>query len=451
MPLRTRGDRPALLIHPLSYIRFERGWSYQDVVNVIARRVRNSAARREKAWRWEHWGVVPDDESQLALADELGVPVEQVRRLGWPYWLPVGERINLDMPWTATGSLQLLDHAAGAAVLDRRGFLTLGVGAAFPIATQWLEIEAPRLAAVQRGGHVDEKLVGCLEQRLPMLRQIDNALGGGSVRSLVDAELRLVTDLLTTSSYSESVGQRLFSIAAELGRQAGWASFDAGYLAAAERYWVAALRAAHTASDRLVGANILKCMSLQYVDTGRVNEARALVRAAREGAKNAPPRVIAMLAVREARILAAHGDVRGCEAMLVEAERAMDATDSGPVPSWAAYFDQAEYSAQVAACYLLLRRHKATNRWLTQSLALQPAERGRDRATYLIWRADALLHIGEVEHACELVGRALPDVAAARSVRNHRRLKDIHTRLAQQHTPAVRALDEQMRTLAVPA
>ncbi|MFL6074427.1 MAG: hypothetical protein ACJ73S_13620 [Mycobacteriales bacterium] len=428
-------------------MRSERNWTHQDVVDVIARRVGNMAARREKAWRWENWGVVPDEETQLALAAELGVDRELVFSLGWPTWLPVGEHINVDSPWTLDGSLALLDHTAGAAVLDRRGFLVLGAGTAGTIAEQWLAVEQPRRVSAQRNRRMDAELVTCFEQRLPALRQMDATLGGGSVRNLVDAELRLVTDLLAKSSYSQVIGRRMFAVAAELGGVAGWASFDAGYHAAAERYWVAALRAAHTAGDRALGANILKSMSLQRVEADRSGEALTLARAAREGAGNAPARVVAMLTVREARMHAVRGEAAECERLLMAAERSMGKADEEPTPSWAAYFDQADYCAQVAASYLLLRRHHATDQWLAQSLALQPDERSRDRATYLMWRAEAALNLGEVEQACTLVGQALPDIAGTRSTRNRQRLTDLHTRLKRYRLPAVDALGGRMAAL----
>src|SRR5437016_1811548 len=52
--------------HPLAFVRHVNGWSYQGLVDSIARqaaampKIGNMAARREKAWRWEHWGVIPD-------------------------------------------------------------------------------------------------------------------------------------------------------------------------------------------------------------------------------------------------------------------------------------------------------------------------------------------------------------------------------------------------------
>lgn len=443
---RAPSPRSQLLVHPLSYVREQRSWTQQDLVNIIARRL-NTAARREKAWRWERWGVVPDEDTQLALADELGVDRQTVKALGWPHWLPTGPTISTATPWTFDGAVALLDDTAGPAVLDRRGFLIMHAGLAVAIAERWLAAEPPRINAALQGGRVDADLLDCFEQRLPALRRMDASLGGGSVRSLVDAELRLVTDLLRHSSYSEASANRLLTVAAELGRIAGWASFDAGFHAAAERYWLAALHAAHSASDRAAGANILKCMSLQRVDTERPTEALRLADAAWAGAKNAPARVRAMLTTRLARAHAVLGESVACERRLAEADTEMSRADDQTSPPWASYFDHAEYSAQVAACYLLLQRHQASDQWLQQTLALQPAERSRDRATYLIWRADSVFNLGDIDHACALVAEAAPDVAASRSVRNHRRLLDIHGRLTVHRHPAVTALDERVRTL----
>ncbi|WP_182907576.1 transcriptional regulator [Microbispora sp. H13382] len=450
MVRRASSNPPGRLVHPLSYVRWERNWTLQDLVDVIARRI-NTANRREKAWRWEHWGVEPDVDTQLALAAELGVPAELVRTLRWPDWLPIGERIDTDAPWTVEGGLALLDSAGGA-LLDRRGFLILSSGTAVSVANNWLTIEPPQLVSALRGGRVDAGLVSCFEQRLPALRRIDHTLGGGHVGTVVDSELTLVTNLLSSGSYSASTGRRLFAVAAELGRIAGWASCDAGLHAAAERYWIAALRAAHLAKDRGIGANILKSMSLQQAEAQRLDEALALARAARDGARQAPARVVAMLTIRQARAHASRGEANECEKLLVAAEEAMSRADDEPAPSWAAYFDEAEYCAQVAACYLLMRRYKATDRWLGQTLALQPDERSRDRATYFIWRADSVLNLGEVEHACTLLGEAIPDIASARSARNRKRLLEVHDKLSKhRRLPAVQELQERLKPLITSA
>ncbi|KAA9376134.1 transcriptional regulator [Microbispora cellulosiformans] len=359
--------------------------------------------------------------------------------------------MDTDAPWTVEGGLALLDSAGGA-LLDRRGFLILSSGTAVSVANNWLTIEPPQLVSALRGGRVDAGLVSCFEQRLPALRRIDHTLGGGHVGTVVDSELTLVTNLLSSGSYSASTGRRLFAVAAELGRIAGWASCDAGLHAAAERYWIAALRAAHLAKDRGIGANILKSMSLQQAEAQRLDEALALARAARDGARQAPARVVAMLTIRQARAHASRGEANECEKLLVAAEEAMSRADDEPAPSWAAYFDEAEYCAQVAACYLLMRRYKATDRWLGQTLALQPDERSRDRATYFIWRADSVLNLGEVEHACALLGEAIPDIASARSARNRKRLLEVHDKLSKhRRLPAVQELQERLKPLITSA
>lgn len=434
-------------VHPLSYVRWEQGWTYQDLADLIARRI-NTASRREKVWRWEHWGVEPDRDTQLALAAELGVARELVVGLGWPAWLPVGEQINVDMPWTADGSIALLESTSDSALADRRAFFILGEGVATSLAKDWQTVDPPRVVSALRGGMVDDALVCCFEQRLPMLRSIDYRLGGGCVQALADSELRLVTSLLSHGHYAEVIGRRLFAIAAELGRIAGWASYDLGLQAAAERYWVAALRAAHVAGDRGIGANVLKSMSLQRSEGGRHGEAVALATAALDAVGDADPRVVAMLTVRSARMHAAGGDRSSCDKLLIAAERAASKMHDAVAPHWAGYFDWPEYCAQVAACYLMLQRYEQADSWLTQNLAVQPDARSRDRATYFMWKADCALHIGEVEHACEILGQAIPDIASAESARNKRRLARLHNEIERyRNLSDVRLLSERLRPL----
>jgi uncharacterized repeat protein (TIGR03917 family) len=86
--------------HPLAQVRAARGWSYQALARVVAKRAKalgvNMAAERQKVWRWEHRGVVPDRVTQLALAAELGVPPHLVGLEPWPAWLPTAPRPAYD-------------------------------------------------------------------------------------------------------------------------------------------------------------------------------------------------------------------------------------------------------------------------------------------------------------------------------------------------------------------
>src|SRR5689334_4218674 len=98
------------LVHPLSYVRAEKNWTLQDVVDIVNRRRTRPGGRapkgsRQMAWCWEHRGRIPGLETQLHLADELGIDHERVMSTQWPGWLPVGPAINTDAPWDTTGAL----------------------------------------------------------------------------------------------------------------------------------------------------------------------------------------------------------------------------------------------------------------------------------------------------------------------------------------------------------
>ncbi|WP_454859605.1 helix-turn-helix domain-containing protein [Promicromonospora soli] len=354
----------------------------------------------------------------------------------------------LTVPWTAAGGMSLLSSAPRDGQVDRREFLTLSAGAAVGIAHDWLTIEAPRVASAAGGGRIDGGLAASLEQRLPALRRIDHTLGGLRARPLVDAELRLVNDVLANSTYSDAVGRRLFAVAAELCQVAGWASCDARQHGTAERYWTAGIRAAHLAGDPGIGANILKSMSLQRAEAGQHAQAIALAEAALEGVRDTDDRVLAMLTARQARTHASRGDVAETERLLARSETHMGRVNNDGTPSWAAYFDDAEFHAQAAASYLLLGKYRTSDAMLERALALQPDERSRDRATYTIWRAEGALHLGDVEQACAHVRSAIPDLKGAVSTRNRTRLTNLHRELRPhaQHA-AVRDMDAQLSGL----
>ncbi|MFC7527553.1 transcriptional regulator [Actinoplanes sp. GCM10030250] len=446
---RQRVAQPDLLAHPLSAIRAERNWTYQDVVNIVARRVGNVAARREKAWRWENWGVVPDLDSQLALADELCVPESRVKTEAWPAWLPDGDPVRFSFDWTQDGGMQALDDAVENAVMDRRGFLKIAGGSLIGLAEEWLGIEPGELVAVLKGGQVTIDFIERMEEGLPRLRLLESTHGGSRARRLIDAELGMVVEVLEQSSYTAVVGKRLYRLAAELGRMAGWASFDAGMHAAAQRYWVAALHAAHAANERLMGANILKSMSLQCYDFSLPREALALASSAYTGAVTATPRAAAMLALRLARAHAALGEATACERVISEADTLFANYDAGDDdPAWLAYFDESEFYAQIGTCYLDLKKPRKADAYLIKTLRLASRSKVRDQATYVIRRASAQMQLKNADRANSLLQKAIPLIQQAPSERNVRRLVRARERLPFSNSdPRTRHLDDQLSAL----
>jgi tetratricopeptide (TPR) repeat protein len=316
------------------------------------------------------------------------------------------------------------------------------------LAEDWRDVEPAELAAVQGGGRVTIEFVERIEEGLPRLRFLDATYGGQRARRLIDAEFGVVVDLLSRSSYASRVATRLHALAAELGRMAGWSSFDAGLHSAAQRYWIAGLHAAHAAGDKAVGANIMKSMSLQSYDFGRRAESLALASSAHQRAAGATPRTVAMLALRQARAHAALGQAAACGTLMAKAETLLGRADGESDPPWVSYFDEAEFHAQVGTCYLDLSQPSSAERHLASALALLPAAKVRDRATYLIRRAAAKIQLGQADSACQLAIDTVPLIEQAPSQRNVERLKRVRGQIPFTHDDQrVRELDERLTGL----
>jgi hypothetical protein len=428
-----RTDTANACTHPLAFVRAQRGWSYQRLARVVARRARdlgvaNMAAERQKVWRWEHRGVVPDRVSQLALAAELGVPSEKVESHPWPAWLPTGDAVRVDYPWNPSGAITALLDVVDNAMMDRRGFLTISGDGVAALSSSWLALEPARLTDALAGGRVDAQIVSQIEHSVPGLRQMDERLGGEGVRRLVDAELGVVTDLLAHGSYGERLGQRLHATAAELARVAGWVSFDAGFHTAAQRYWVTALHAAHAADERIIGANVFKNMALQCVDFGRPREALELADGAIASVGGISGRVRGMLEMRLARAHAALGNAADCSRAIANSEKAMTHA-SKEDPSWSIWFDESEFRAQVGLCYTDLGNLRQADDWLASALERHPKSRVRDRATYLLRRASVCVDLGKLDEGCLLAKEAVPLLGGTRSRRNANRAGELRRRL----------------------
>jgi tetratricopeptide (TPR) repeat protein len=439
--------------HPLALIRRSRGWSYQELARVVAENARQlgvpMAARREKVWRWEHWGVVPEPDSQRALARALGVPLRELDARPWPRWLPAGPALPTGLPWTAEGALTalraLLDEepAAGAAadgdalrdaVAEVLGALPLGAGSVVvpdpgpgPASAPGLDsASGPAPAPDEVPRREEPETVAWLRAGMGGLRRLDDHLGGAAVRHRVEADLRIVAGLLGRGGTLPSLHRSaLLRTAAELAELGGRAAADAGQAGAAQRYFLTGLRAAHAAGDPALAAVLLSGLSLESLPGGEagaagdagdedtraalaVAEAADAVAADAVAGGAASPRLPALLAARRARVLAALGEEAACRAALDEAERALAAADGAQEPSWIGWFDAAQLSAHAGLALLALGRPQEASPYLERALdGLGPAY-PRDRCAYTVAAATARVRGGDAEG-----GRALA-VAAAR-------------------------------------
>jgi tetratricopeptide (TPR) repeat protein len=418
------GESSVASTHPLAYVRRRHGWSYQDVARVIAEHARAlgvpMAARREKVWRWEHWGVVPEADSQRALARALGIPAHEVDARPWPRWLPAHGGMPDGLPWTTEGSLTALASVLDDAAADPRGFPIADERALHDAIADWDTAgaqDAGHRAARTRervpaqAGHaagpslVDDSALDWLEAGVAGLRRLDDRLGGAAVRHRVEADLRLVSGLLRRGQPGRGgrpAQLRLLRVAADLAQLGGWAATDSGRHGAAQRHYLTGLRLAHSAADRPLAVAVWGGLALQSVIADRPRDALAAAEAAVRAAGGAPPAVRALAAVRLARAHAAAGAEGACRRAAAEAERQLDAAGADPGPPWLYWLDAAEITAQHGLSLLALGRAAEAAPLLDRALEQQGPAYVRDRSLYAARAAEAHALNGDRDGALTL-------------------------------------------------
>lgn len=193
------------------------------------------AHRKEKLSRWIS-GTEPQLGAQLAMAHLHGIDPDDVHRHGWPDWLRLAlseGRSVWDLPWTLAGTVEAL-HEAGGGPVDRRGFVIASLGTLAATGAHWAAT-TPAAVGATRGRRIGPAAADLFETRLDTLRHLDDAVGAQPAYDAAIAELRLITGVLKTRSYTAATERRLYAAAAEACRLAGWCAYDSGHLADAEK------------------------------------------------------------------------------------------------------------------------------------------------------------------------------------------------------------------------
>jgi hypothetical protein len=224
--------------------------------------------------------------------------------------LPLPANNGMDLPWSAEGTLQVLEDWLLSGLMDRRTFLALSGVALTGAAWEYLGLEPERLLAALEGDGATATLITQLEATIPALWALDDAHGGPRVLPYVRSQFQTAAYILWQGSHSTQVTRQLFQIVAKLGQHAGWAAFDAGQHGLAQRYYLTALRAAHQATDRQLAAHILADLAFQAAATDARHDAGELAEVAMRAAAATPARVRASVATRAAFAHGAAGDAR---------------------------------------------------------------------------------------------------------------------------------------------
>ncbi|WP_416971620.1 hypothetical protein [Streptomyces sp. 4F14] len=313
----------------------------------------------------------------------------------------------------------------------------------------------PWLADITTGTEArDEWLIGADE--IELLREAaselyakDQKFGGDKLWKRTKAHLYWVHHMIDRGTYDDEMSKQLHAVAGDYSTSLGWFCYDAGLHTKARQYFAESLNAAHFTSDDVLASRTLSNMSRQAVDLNKGREAVRFARLAQTHAElwNAPTRVTALLAIREAQGYARIGDIINCEAAIkrawMEWERGGDDRD----PDWALFLNLAEMTCLEGMCRLDLGQTARAQRLLAESERLQDVAHGRNRGMCLGSLSAAALANGDVDHSVAATKEALLLVEGGMSsTRAATQLKIVHDGLIpHRRASGVGDLLEQIR------
>jgi hypothetical protein len=340
--------------------------------------------------------------------------------------------------------------SGGGGRVKRRTFLVLTGPALTAPAHQWLVHEPEPLVSGLSGYRISVGLADRLPAMIAELRGMDDLAGGGDVLSLAQYHFGWVAGLLDEASYDDATGRKLHVALAELGQLVGWTCYDTNQHGLAQRYYIAGLRAAHTADDRLLGAHILGSMAHQTARQGRPAEAVTLIDTATAGTRGRQtPTLLAELDIRKAYAFATLNDASACTAAISQARTHVEQGATDDDPPYLYWVRPAEITANAGKCLLQLGRADQAAALIDQGIAMFDAPFDRDRQLYLTLHTEALLRPGKQRDLDAAAGKGIEAIHLAErmsSARSVERIRDL-TRLMKSHDkiPAVQEFLERAK------
>ncbi|MFD0398061.1 hypothetical protein ACFVHI_08245 [Kitasatospora sp. NPDC127121] len=416
---RRRNEELARILHQL-------GWSPERLAREVSLALPPGLAISSTApYKWRDRGMVPrsphDQTVCEVLSRTLGIAVtyEQLwGRMGGHRGAKILSPRLLTDPWTADTAQTALREAATDAGPVR--LTDLFRGADLDQAAERLASPPPPVGGGEGALRIDPGLVGDLGLSYRSKQRLERSCGGGLVLGPTRAELAMLAKLLELGAYDERVGRELYGTASRLARLAGWAAYDLGHDAAAQRAFVAALRAAHVSGDVRLGVAVLGGLVVLATQGtgGRGLDAVAALNTAlaRHGSVLSPVGRARQLG----RIARAHG--RRGEAEQAEAAAARAFAELDGVPGTEAA--RAELAGMVGEGRLALGQHRMAKALLAEAVAGLGAGRGRSKALLMVRLAETHRRLGDQREAARTASLARALAAGMQSERLARALRD---------------------------
>ncbi|PJJ02137.1 hypothetical protein BX264_2468 [Streptomyces sp. 2333.5] len=307
----------------------------------------------------------------------------------------------------------------------RRAFITggpaaaLGIAALHPIEAAAAAVSAPvpgpRTPPAGRAGAAEATAV---EEAVRHIRLLDDRHGAEGLYRRAAQPLRAAYELLDADVQRRSVSDRLHAGAGELAISVGWLAHDSGRFDDARSHYAEALATARVCGDAALEAHAFCNTAFLARDAGRPREAVRAAQAAQQAAKQlASPRLLSLLALREAGGWAGLADRSGCEQALARAERLFAGGPRDGDPEWMTFYGEAELAGLEAQCWSALGDAERAVEHARRAVALQNPHFTRNIALFTAELAGDLADSGAHEEAAAAGVRALTLLTQVRSAR----------------------------------
>ncbi|MET4926292.1 tetratricopeptide repeat protein [Streptomyces sp. PSRA5] len=293
----------------------------------------------------------------------------------------------------------------------RRAFMTNGTASMAAVSLGLAAAAAPTAAAVPGPRRAGEAEVSALEEAVRRIRLLDDRHGADGLYGRAAQPLRTAYALLDAGTVSHgATAHRLHASAGELAISVGWLAHDSGRFEDARSHYAEALATARVAGDPGLEAHAFCNTSFLARDAGRHREAVRAAQAGRRAAQDlASPRLLSLLALREAGGWAGLGDRTGCEQSLGQAHTLFERGTSDTDPEWMSFFGEPELEALEAQCHAALGDWPTAARHAYRATVLQDPHFTRNLALYRAELATDLARAGFLDEAAA-VGHQVLDL-----------------------------------------
>ncbi|MCX4778589.1 tetratricopeptide repeat protein [Streptomyces sp. NBC_01264] len=297
----------------------------------------------------------------------------------------------------------------------RRAFMAGGSATVAAATLSLTLLGAERAPLPSRAG---ESEAAAVEDAVRQIRLLDDRHGADALYRRAAEPLRTAYALLDAGATRQSTEDRLHAGAGELAISVGWLAHDSGRFDDARSHYAEALATARVSGDAGLEAHAFSNMAFLARDCGRPRESVRAAQAGRRAARSlGSPRLLSLLALREAGGWAGLSDRKACEEALTRAHTEFSRGEAGADPEWMSFFGEAELESLESRCWAALGEHARAARHARRAADLQDPHFARNVALYTAELADNLAHAGAPDEAAWAGGRVLELLEEVQSTR----------------------------------